>query len=84
MRLMNYDKNKKRQSRGVGALAYRAMLSQVKKLENKIGISSKQREEALGRLIDDIVFGNNDDLPIAIQLCEKYEVAPKVTETIKK
>lgn len=81
---MNYDKNKKRQSRGVGALAYRAMLSQVKKLENKIGISSKQREEALGRLIDDIVFGNNDDLPIAIQLCEKYEVAPKVTETIKK
>ena len=65
-------------------MSYRAMSSQVKKLENKIGISSKQREEALGRLIDDIVFGNNDDLPIAIQLCEKYEVAPKIIDAIKK
>lgn len=65
-------------------MAYRAMLSQVKKLENKIGISSKQREEALVRLIDDIAFDKNDDLPIAIQLCEKYEVAPKIIDAIKK
>lgn len=64
-------------------MAYRATLSQVKKLENKIGISNRQCEDALGRLIDDIAFGNNDDLPIAIQLCEKYEIAPKVTATLK-
>lgn len=86
--------------RGVGVLSYRAMSSQVKKLESKIGISRRKKEEALGRLLDDLLAtvkppknvsenvnnvncGSKEDLPIAIELCEKYDIATKITAALK-
>lgn len=86
----------------MGVLSYRAMSSQVKKLESKIGISRRKKEEALGRLLDDLLAtvkppknvsenavinnvncGSKEDLPIAIELCEKYDTATKITAALK-
>lgn len=78
-------------------MSYRAMSSQVKKLESKIGISRRKKEEALGRLLDDLLAtvkppknvinnvncGSKEDLPIAIELCEKYDIATKITAALK-
>lgn len=79
-------------------MTYNAMNSQVKKLESKIGISRRQKEEALGRLIDDIIAvesspeedttsrftgGSKEDLPVAIGLCEKYDIATKLAAALK-
>lgn len=79
-------------------MSYRAMSSQVKKLESKIGISRRKKEEVLGRLLDDLLAtvkppknvsennvncGSKEDLPIAIELCEKYDIATKITVALK-
>lgn len=83
-------------------MSYRSMSSKVKNLEEKIGISRRQKEEALGRLLDDLmatvppskhvsenavinhIHGSKEDLPIAIELCEEYDIATKVTAALKR
>lgn len=75
---------------------YGSYKAQIRAVEQKLDISSQQREKLLGRLLDglrataSIEFGDDDaatkkkaaELPETLKLCEKYDVAPAMVKSL--
>lgn len=75
---------------------YGSYKAQIRAIEQKIDISSQQREKLLGRLLDglrataSIELGDDDaatkkkaaELPETLKLCKKYDVAPSMVNQL--
>lgn len=75
---------------------YGSYKAQIRAIEQKIDISSQQREKVLGQLLDglrataSIEFGDDDaatkkaaaELPKTLELCKKYDVAPSMVNQL--
>lgn len=75
---------------------YGSYKAKIRAIEQKLDISSQQREKLLGQLLDglratvSIEFGDDDaatkkaaaELPKTLELCKKYDVAPSMVNQL--
>lgn len=75
---------------------YGSYKAQIRAIEQKMDISSQQREKLMGKIVDgfratvSLEWGDDDadtkkaaaELPKTLELCKKYDVAPKLVNKL--
>lgn len=75
---------------------YGSYKAQIRAIEQKMDISSQQREKLMGKIVDgfratvSLEWGDDDaatkkaaaELPKTLELCKKYDVTPKLVNKL--